>query len=49
MPHDVSTISDNNFPGHVCLHFLGSSTHNGNTSYTQEHQRAVQAAWDAAQ
>jgi len=48
-PHDVSTISDNNFNGHICLHFKGSSTHNGNTSYTQEHQNAVTKAWEAAQ
>jgi hypothetical protein len=48
MPHDVSTIKDNNFNGHVCMHFLGSKTHNGNAAYTQDHQDAVQAAWKLA-
>jgi peptidoglycan hydrolase-like protein with peptidoglycan-binding domain len=49
MPHDVSNIKNNNFDGHVCLHFLGSKTHNGNASYTQAHQDTVQQAWKAAQ
>ncbi len=48
MPHDVSNIKDNNFDGHVCMHFLGSKTHNGNAAYTQDHQDAVQKAWAAA-
>ncbi|ADI02383.1 Peptidoglycan-binding lysin domain protein [Syntrophothermus lipocalidus DSM 12680] len=29
MPHGTSTI-DNNFPGHFCIHFLGSMTHGNN-------------------
>ena len=48
MPHDVSTIKDNNFNGHVCMHFLGSKTHNGNAAYTQDHQDAVQESWKLA-
>jgi len=48
MPHDVSTIKDNNFNGHVCMHFLGSKTHNGNAAYTQDHQNAVQESWKLA-
>lgn len=30
MPHGGSSISNNNFPGHFCIHFLGSKTHGGN-------------------
>jgi len=50
MPHATITIWDNNFPGHFCIHFLGSTTHG--SSYTVSgvptldpaHQRAVQEA-----
>lgn len=48
MPHGGQTIYDNGMDGQICLHFLGSSTHNGNSSYTQQHQNAVQEAWNAA-
>lgn len=49
MPHAGSTL-DNNFPGHFCIHFLGSTTHG--SSYTASgvptldpaHQRCVQEA-----
>lgn len=27
MPHGNSDITGNNFPGHFCLHFLGSALH----------------------
>lgn len=27
MPHGAGAISGNNFPGHFCIHFRGSSTH----------------------
>lgn len=30
MPHSSKTISDNNFPGHFCIHFKDSMTHGGN-------------------
>jgi peptidoglycan hydrolase-like protein with peptidoglycan-binding domain len=30
MPHGGSSIGNNNFPGHFCIHFLGSKTHGGN-------------------
>jgi len=36
VPHDVSTIPDNNMNGHVCMHFHGSYTSNaGVHSYNQ--------------
>lgn len=47
-PHMMSTIKDNGFDGHLCVHFLGSKTHNGNASYTATHQATVQASWQAA-
>ena len=48
MPHAGSTISGNNMNGHVCLHFYGSRTHNGNTGHERNHQNAVQEAFRAA-
>ncbi|MCL2574983.1 MAG: SH3 domain-containing protein [Defluviitaleaceae bacterium] len=44
MPHAGSTIRDNGLNGHICLHFSGSRTHNGNQSYVNMMQRAVQQA-----
>jgi hypothetical protein len=49
MPHGQSSI-DNNFPGHFCIHFLGSTTHgssytsNGTPTVDPAHQRCVQEA-----
>jgi hypothetical protein len=49
MPHAQSTI-DNNFPGHFCIHFLGSTTHgssytsNGVPTVDPAHQWCVQEA-----
>ena len=45
MPHAGSTISGNGMSGHVCIHFLGSRTHNGNQRHTQDHQNSVQEAF----
>ena len=47
MPHDVSTIPDNGMNGHLCLHFLGSTTSSTSVSYKQDLQNAVQEAWNA--
>ena len=47
MPHGGSTISGNGMNGHLCLHFFGSRTHNGNTSYERTLQNAVMEAWRA--
>lgn len=40
MPHGIQTISNNNFPGHFCLYFFNSRTHNTNT-VSPEHQAMV--------
>ena len=48
MPHAGGVNDDNGMDGQVCLHFLGSSTHNGNKSFTQLHQNGVMEAWNAA-
>ena len=47
MPHDVSTIPDNGMNGHLCLHFLGSTTSSSSESYKADLQNAVQEAWNA--
>lgn len=50
MPHGSTTISDNNFPGHFCIHFLNSMTHGGNqwapspAHVDSAHQAAVRRA-----
>jgi len=49
MPHGGSSL-DNGFPGHFCIHFLGSTTHgssytsNGVPTLDPAHQRCVQEA-----
>jgi len=48
MPHDVSTIRDNGMNGHLCLHFLGSTTSSTSASYKADLQNAVMEAWNAA-
>ena len=47
MPHGGGTIADNGMNGQICLHFLGSQTHNGNTRFEKRHQDDVMAAWYA--
>ena len=47
MPHAGSTRSGNNMNGHVCMHFYGSRTHNGNRSHERDHQNAVNEAFNA--
>lgn len=44
MPHGAGAISGNNFNGHFCVHFLGSTTH-GSKSPNAAHQIMV---WKAA-
>ena len=48
MPHAQQTRSGNNMNGHVCLHFLGSRTNNGNRTHERDHQNAVQEAYRIA-
>lgn len=47
MPHSVSTIKDNNFPGHFCIHFLNSRNHYNN-KVDAGHQAQVKRAFDAS-
>jgi uncharacterized protein YgiM (DUF1202 family) len=47
MPHGGGTIAGNGMNGQVCLHFLGSTTHNGNKSFEKRHQDGVIEAWNA--
>jgi len=42
MPHGGGTISNNGMNGQVCIHFRGSSTHNGNASFTRLHQQKAE-------
>ncbi|MCL1877243.1 MAG: SH3 domain-containing protein [Defluviitaleaceae bacterium] len=50
MPHAGSTRSENNMDGHVCLHFLGSTTHTTNApGHARNHQDAVAEAFRAGQ
>ena len=46
MPHAGSTITDNGKNGHICLHFLDSTPHNGNQSWRAEMQAAVRTAFN---
>jgi len=48
MPHAGSTITGNNMNGHVCIHFYGSRTHNGNRRHERDHQNAVNEAFRAS-
>ena len=48
MPHGGGAIPGTGISGHFCLHFKGSSVHNGNRSYNNEMQAAVQAAYNAS-
>ena len=48
MPHAGSTNHNNNMRGHVCIHFYGSRTHNGNRNHERDHQNAVNEAYRAA-
>lgn len=45
MPHGTTTISDNQFAGHFCIHFYGSMTHSTKKK-DAAHQNAVAAAMD---
>lgn len=43
MPHGTTTISSNNFDGHICIHFKNSKTH-GTKKVDPDHQKAVTTA-----
>lgn len=44
MPHSIQTITNNNFNGHFCIHFLNSRTHNTNSIDPSHQARVRQAA-----
>jgi len=46
MPHGTTTISNNNFNGHFCIHFYNSRTHETN-KVDSAHQSAVRRAMNA--
>lgn len=46
MPHGTTTISNNNFDGHFCIHFTGSKTH-GSKKVDPDHQNAIKRAKNA--
>ena len=43
MPHGAGIIDDNNFPGHFCIHFLGSTIHGGGMDI-RHHRETLKAA-----
>lgn len=43
MPHGEGDVGDNNFDGHICIHFLNSRTH-GTDNVDPDHQAAVDEA-----
>ena len=43
MPHGTTTISNNSFNGHFCIHFYGSKTH-GTKKVDGTHQNCVSTA-----
>lgn len=43
MPHDIQTITNNNFDGHFDIHFLNSTRHKDNLMQ-EDHQRNVRLA-----
>jgi uncharacterized protein YraI len=49
MPHGGGINDSNNMNGQVCLHFKGSTVHNGNRSYESRLQSVVNTAWNAVE
>jgi LysM repeat protein len=43
MPHSIQSITDNNFNGHFCIHFLNSTRHKDNLMQA-DHQQNVRTA-----
>ncbi len=43
MPHGTTTIKNNGFPGHFCIHFYGSKTH-GTKHVDETHQNCIAIA-----
>jgi len=50
MPHDVQHIRDNNFDGHVCIHFPRTASQvTAIGPYATSHQKAIDAGWSTTQ
>lgn len=43
-PHGRESIEDNRFPGHFCIHLLGSRTHGTRRMDAEHHRRILEAA-----
>jgi uncharacterized protein YgiM (DUF1202 family) len=48
MPHGRGVNGNNGMNGQICLHFRGSTVHNGNMRYSQQLQAVVTEAYNAA-
>ena len=48
MPHGSFNSLDNGMVGHICMHFPGSRTHNGNRRHENDHQNRVQEAFNSS-
>jgi len=48
MPHGGTPNRTNNMNGHICMHFVGSRTHNGSTGHERDHQNAIREAYNTA-
>ena len=46
MPHGVYSLKNNNFDGHLCIHFLNSRTH-GTNSINKDMQNKIMKAFNA--
>lgn len=47
VPHETYHIGDNNFKGHLCVHFpLSMETANSIGDYATSHQEAIDAGWE---
>ncbi len=47
MPHGGGINNNNGMNGQICIHFKGSTTHNGNRAHERDHQASVQEAYNA--
>jgi len=48
MPHGGGVIDDDGMNGQICLHFKGSTVHNGNMVYSRQLQDVVMQAYNAS-
>ena len=50
MPHEVQHITDNNFPGHLCIHFPRTQAQvTAIGPYAMSHQQTVEKGWAETQ